>query len=109
MESFKGMGAKQRFREAIALGRTDLAQEAGATMLQGAWRSKCARRKVAAKKAEKVRLMREGCARKLQSMVRTRIARKKVAAKKAEKQRMIEEENRRQEEFRAKMNEVHNT
>lgn len=45
MESFKSMGAKMRFRAAIAAGKDDVAEEAAATMLQGAWRSKVARRK----------------------------------------------------------------
>ena len=97
MQSLKSMGAKLRFRKAIEIGNLEEAQDAAAIMLQGAWRSKCARRKVAAKKAEKKRLLEEGCARKLQSLVRSRVARKKVAAKRLEKQRMIEEENRRHE------------
>lgn len=45
MEMFKGMGAKMRFRSAVANGNQEVADEAAAEMLQGAWRAKCARRR----------------------------------------------------------------
>jgi hypothetical protein len=45
METFKSMGAKMRFRAALAAGKDDVAEEAAAMMLQGAWRSKVAKRR----------------------------------------------------------------
>jgi hypothetical protein len=91
MESFKGMGAKLRFRQASALGRVSEMEDAAACMLQGAWRSKCARRKMLIKKAEKQRLREEGCARKVQSLYRKRLARKRVVALRLEKARLQQE------------------
>jgi hypothetical protein len=44
MEMFKGMGAKMRFRSAVANGNQEVADEAAAEMLQGA---KCGRRRCA--------------------------------------------------------------
>ena len=101
MESFKGMGAKLRFRAAIKEGKMDVAEDAAACMLQGTWRAKCARRKMQFKKAEKQRLMEEGQARKLQSLYRCRLARKSVAAKREEKRKLIEAEEARREEASA--------
>lgn len=46
MESFKSMGAKMRFRAAIASGKDDVAEDAAAMMLQSAWRSKLAKRRL---------------------------------------------------------------
>jgi hypothetical protein len=60
-------------------------------VLQGSWRSKKARRKVEALKAERQRLREEACAIKLQSAWRIRKARAKVERLKAEKQRLLEE------------------
>jgi hypothetical protein len=48
METFKSMGAKMRFRAAVAAGKNDVAEEAAAMMLQGAWRSKLAKRRFVA-------------------------------------------------------------
>jgi hypothetical protein len=45
METFKTMGAKMRFRAAIAAGKEDVAEDAAAMMLQGAWRAKVAKRR----------------------------------------------------------------
>ena len=95
MENFKGMGAKQRFRAALASGDHAAAQEAGAVMLQGAWRSKVARRRMLLKKAERARLLEEGAARKLQSRIRARAARKRVSALREEKKRLLAEEQAR--------------
>ena len=59
MESFKGMGAKMRFRAAMDKGIMREARIAAALMLQGAWRAKEARRKMVAKRAEKENLKME--------------------------------------------------
>lgn len=91
MESFKGMGAKMRFKAALSSGKTEVAENAAAEMLQGAWRCKVASRQVLAKRAEKEKLRQEAYAKKLQAKYRTRLARKRVAALRAEKQRMMEE------------------
>jgi hypothetical protein len=91
MESFKGMGAKMRFRAALANGKSDVAENAAAEMLQGAWRSKLAKRKVMQKRAEKQRLREEAYARKIQAKYRSRLARRRVEALRAEKQRLMEE------------------
>lgn len=45
MESFKSMGAKMRFRSAVAAGKQDVAEDAAAMMLQAAWRSKVAKKR----------------------------------------------------------------
>lgn len=47
-------------------------------MVQGAWRAKCARRRMLVKKAQKEALRLEGCARKIQSRYRARLARKRM-------------------------------
>lgn len=80
--------AKRRFREALAKGHKEIARQAAATMLQGAWRSKLAARQVKLKRAQKQRLLEDGYARKIQSRYRCRLARKKVERIKAEKQRI---------------------
>eukprot|EP01034_Spumella_vulgaris_P021340 gene21340-27370_t len=85
MEMFKGMGAKLRFKAAIKAGKRDVAVEAGACMVQGAWRAKCARRRMLIKKAEKDALRLEGCARKIQSRYRARLARKRMEKIKEER------------------------
>lgn len=95
MESFKGMGAKMRFRTATEKGMTEEAKEAAACMLQGAWRAKCAKRAVAVKKAEKKRLMESAMARKIQSLYRCRQARRKAVAKREEKKKIIADEEER--------------
>lgn len=92
MESFKGMGAKLRFRTALENDLLDEARDAAACMLQGAWRAKCARRVAALKRAEKQRFLEHGMARKIQSLYRCRQARRRAAAKRAEKKRILEEE-----------------
>jgi transcriptional regulator of heat shock response len=60
MEMLKGLGAKQRFKAAMANGKMDVARVAAAVMVQGAYRSKLARRRMMIKKAEKERLLQEG-------------------------------------------------
>jgi len=90
MESFKGMGAKLRFREALAHGNMDMARDAGANMLQGAWRAKIARRKMEAKRAEKQRLLEEGYVRKIQCRYRARLAHKRVEELRAERLRVLQ-------------------
>lgn len=91
MNLFKGLGAKSRFRTAMQHKKMSVARNAAAEMLQGAWRSKVARRKVALKKAEKEKLLREGYARKIQSRYRCRLAKRRVNAIKAEKLRIKRE------------------
>ena len=81
----KSMGAKARFFAALKSGQKDIAMDAAATMLQGAWRSKVARRKVAIQRAEKERLRQAGYAKKIQCRYRARLARKKVEAIKLQK------------------------
>lgn len=85
MELLKGMGAKARFFAALKAGQHDIAEAAAAVMLQGAWRAKCARRRMLLKKAEKERLREEGYAKKIQCRYRARLARKKVEAIKIQK------------------------
>lgn len=85
VELLKGMGAKTRFFEALKAGQMDIARGAAAVMLQGAWRSKCARRRMLLRKAEKERLREEGYAKKIQCRYRARLARKKVEAIKTQK------------------------
>ncbi len=79
------MGAKTRFFAALKAGQMNVARDAAATMLQGAWRSKVARRRMLLKKAEKERLREEGYAKKIQCRYRARLARKKVEAIKQQK------------------------
>lgn len=79
------MGAKARFFAALKQGNKKVAREAAAVMLQGAWRSKVARRRMVLKKQEKEQKLRSGYARKIQSRYRARLARKKVEAIKKEK------------------------
>lgn len=92
VESFKGQGAKLRFREAMKEGRVADAHDSCALMVQSAWRAHLARRSAAAKKAEKKRLLEDGVARKIQSLYRCRMARKRVAAKREEKKKIIRNE-----------------
>jgi hypothetical protein len=106
MESFKSMGAKLRFRAAVKEGKMDVAKDAAACMLQGTWRSKCARRKMVQKKAEARHLMEEGQARKLQSLYRCRLSRKKVAAKREEKRQVLAAEEARLAERESKIEEI---
>lgn len=77
--------AKKRFREAMAKGHKHVARGAAASMLQSAWRGKLAARKVAQKKAEKIRLLKDGYARKIQARYRVRLAKRKIERIKAEK------------------------
>ena len=88
---FANMGAKKRFKEALKAGNIEVAEEAAAVMLQGASRSRAARREVLELKARRQRLLEEACARKLQSKYRARLARKRVNALKAERLRLQEE------------------
>ena len=92
VESFKGMGAKLRFREAMQAGKVVDALDPAALMIQAAWRAFCSRRKAVAKKAEKQALLEEGLARKLQSLYRCRLARRRAEAKRAEKREIVRKE-----------------
>lgn len=98
MESFKGMGAKLRFREAMDKGMKDEAKDAAACMLQGAWRARVARKAVVAKRAEKKFLLQNGMARRIQSRIRCRQAWKKSAAKREEKKALVAAEAERRAE-----------
>ncbi len=90
-QMFGKMAAKKAFKAALAAGNIQEARNAAASMLQGAWKGKLAKRRVAELKAKKQRLMEESMARKLQSKYRSRLAAKKVQRLKAEKQRLREE------------------
>lgn len=85
MNLLKGLGAKARFKTALQHKKMAVARDAAAQMLQGAWKSKIARRKVTAKRIEKEKLLCEGYARKIQSRYRCRLARRRVEKIKAEK------------------------
>lgn len=88
MNLLKGLGAKAKFKTALANGKMAIARDAAACMVQGAYRAKLARRRMLQKKAEKERLLREGYAKKIQCRYRARLARKKMEAVKAEKLRI---------------------
>ncbi len=81
----KTLGAKSRFRSAREMGQMDIALDAAATMVQGAWKGKIAKRKVQARKEEKERLRKSAAARKIQTRYRCKMARRRVEAIKAEK------------------------
>jgi hypothetical protein len=85
MEMMKGMGAKQRFKAAMKAGKMDVARTAAAVMVQGAYRSKLARRRMLVQKAHKEKLRMEGYAKKIQCRYRARLARKRMEKIKAEK------------------------
>lgn len=90
VQMLKGMSAKTRFFAAKKEGQVEIATEAAAIMVQGAWRCKLAARKVVLKRAEKEALRREACARKIQCRYRIRVAKRRIAAIKAEKKRNAE-------------------
>jgi hypothetical protein len=91
MESLKGLGAKQRFKTFLKLGKMDEAEIEAAKMLQGAWRCKLARRKMQQRRLEKQRLLEERSAIKLQGRWRVKKSRDRVKALRAEQQRLREE------------------
>ena len=62
----------------IRLEKERLKEEASAMILQGAWRTKKARRKAAAMKAEKQRLLEEGSAMMLQGAWRCKKAKRRA-------------------------------
>lgn len=78
------MGAKMRLREALKLGELEVALDAAATMVQGAWRSKVARRKVATLMLAHRHLQSEIMEKKLalEELQGVRAADKKVVTKK---------------------------
>eukprot|EP01039_Chlorochromonas_danica_P004508 gene4508-4944_t len=86
-QMFKSMGAKARFFAARKEKKWFVAREAAAIMVQNAWRSKQARRRMLIRKAQKEQLKREAYARKIQSRYRIRLAKRRMAAIKAQKQR----------------------
>jgi hypothetical protein len=67
------------------MGQTVVALDAAATMVQGAWRSKIAKRKMLIQKAEKEKKLMSAAARKIQSRYRTKIAQRRVDAIRAQK------------------------
>lgn len=88
---FTNMGAKLRFKEALKVGNMSVAEDAAAVMLQGAWRSRKARRRMQEMKRKREQFIKESAARKLQSRYRSRLARQRVEQLKAERQRLREE------------------
>ena len=92
VESFKGMGAKLRFREAMKAGRMWDALDPAALMVQAAWRAYCSRRRAATKKAEKIALLEDALARKVQILYRCRLARKRANEKREEKRKIVQDE-----------------